>query len=94
MKIFNADRQRNLEVNNLLQRIKYKADKQGIGSYVYFPIFTINNNDFKYEENLSTITLFENLKKWGVIEVIGRNLAEQNKTLKESRKLKNKAQNL
>ena len=35
MEILNADRQGNVEMNNLLQRIKYKVDKNQTQDYVF-----------------------------------------------------------
>ena len=90
MEVFNADRQRNIEINNLLQRIKYQADKQGAGTPIYFPIFTIDGNKVEYKENLLTQELFKELKEIGAIEFSKRTNAEINKMIEENTKLKNK----
>jgi hypothetical protein len=90
MESFNANRQRNLEINNLLQRIKYEADKQQAGAFVYFPIFVINGRDIEYKISPSGQILFKELKKMGAIELKERSCEEINKTLEEARKSKNK----
>lgn len=85
MEIFNAERKRNTEINNLLQRIKYKVDKlQPREEYVSFPVSLLKGGEFKYLESISNQTLFHELKDWGAIEIIERNVEEMNKTLKES----------
>jgi len=91
MKSFNADRQRNLEINNLLQRIKYEADKQQASTFIYFPIFVINGRDIKYKISPSGQILFKELKKMDAIELRERSYEEINKTLEENRKLKDKS---
>jgi hypothetical protein len=90
MEVFNADRQRNTEINNLLQRIKYQAEKQEAGSFIYFPIFAIEGNKVKYKENLLTQDLFRKLKEMGAIEFSKRTNAEINEMIEENAKLKNK----
>ncbi len=91
MEIFNADRERSIEINNLLQRIKYKADKLQSGEeYVYFSFSLVKSGKFRYLESVSNQVLFQELESWGVIEIMGRDAEEMNKTLKESAQLKNK----
>lgn len=79
MKIFNANRQKNMEVNNLLQRIKYEVNEQG-GARAYFPLYV----GYKMKQSPSTQILFKKLKKMGVIDFSERTCAEANKTLKEN----------
>lgn len=85
MKPFNADRQINLEINNLLQRIKYEANEQGDGAFAYFPLFIIDGNKITLKEDLSTQILFKKLEKMGAIEISGRTCDEINKTLEEAK---------
>lgn len=77
MEIFNADQQKNLEINNLLQKIKYRADRQEPDPFIYFPL--------KDEDNakLSTLYLFGVLKKLGAIKVICHGVDKIDKKIKK-----------
>lgn len=89
MKIFNADEKINGEINNLLQRIKYKISKSEPGSFVYFRLYTIKNgNKIEYKEKFSNVAVFEELKQLGAIEILSRDVDEINKSLKENKKTK------
>lgn len=90
MEIFNADRQKNVEMNNLLQRIKYEVDKQESDDPILFPFLIMNGHDIEFEMSPSEQILFKELKEMGVIELKERNCEEINKTLGEATKLKNK----
>jgi hypothetical protein len=80
MKAFNAEQRRNTEINNLLQKIKYKA----ITSKTKAPIFVefYVNGRLKYK----IIILLNDLKKMGAIKFDERNWDEINKTLEKNRK--------
>jgi len=89
MKIFNADEKRDGEINNLLQRIKYKISKSEPGSFVYFRLYTIKDgNKIEYKEKFSNVAVFEELKQLGAIEILSRDVDEINKSLKENKKIK------
>lgn len=90
MEIFNADRQRKIEINNLLQRIKYQAGKQDVDTFIYFPIFIIDGNKVEHKESLLNQTLFSDLKSMGAIEFSQRTNAEINRTIEKANKSKNK----
>lgn len=90
MKIFNADRQKNLEINDLLQKIKYKIDKEGVDGFVYFPLFEISDRGIEHQEDPTTQILFKKLKEMGAIEFSGRTCDEINKTLEEAKTSKDK----
>lgn len=85
MTIFNADRQKNEEVNNLLQKIKYGVEEQG-GDSAYFPLLVIDGNIVK--QSPKTQMLLRRLKKMGVIEFSERTCDEINKNLEENKKSK------
>ncbi|MCK5475442.1 MAG: hypothetical protein KAI71_02580 [Candidatus Pacebacteria bacterium] len=86
MKIFNADRQNNIEINNLLQRIKYKTEHESLSDgSVYFPIITIRNNKTFYNENTKNLALFEELERLKIIKIEKRDIDEMNKTLEKNK---------
>lgn len=77
MEIFNADQQKNLEINNLLQKIKYKADRQELNTFIYFPLKAEDNAKF------STLYLFGVLKNLGAIKVICYSINKIDKKIKK-----------
>lgn len=85
MKIFNANRQKNLEFNDILQKIKYKADKEAVDGFIYFPLFKISDRGIEHQEDPTTQILFNRLKEMGAIEFSGRTCDEINKTLEEAK---------
>jgi hypothetical protein len=89
MEIIDADRQENVEINNVLQRIKDKVKKHKIDDYVYFPLITIDNGRVKYNEDTTNIGIINDLKNQNAIEIVKRGIDEMNKTLKEDKKYKN-----
>lgn len=84
MEIINADKQRDIEINNLLQKIKGETRDQKTDS-IFFPIFTIyNGNEFK--QHGTTILRLKELKKMGAVEFNERTeesiLNQTNKAIK------------
>jgi glucan-binding YG repeat protein len=82
MEIFNADKQKNLEINNLLQKIKYKADRQKPDTFIYFPLKVEDNAKF------STLYLFGKLKTLGAIKIICHSVDKIDKKIKKHSKPK------
>lgn len=71
MNTLNAQKQRDTEIHNLLQRIKYEQFSNN--DYIYFPIFTIIKGKMKYEGNINTDSLLKKLKEKGIITLEGYN---------------------
>jgi hypothetical protein len=91
MKIFNAEQRKNIEIHELLQEIKYEADKQTSGIGAFFDIMTgvVDNIEYNSKTIGKTACLRE-LEKWGVIEIIDADNERINKTIEEDRTSKNK----
>lgn len=85
--VFNAERQRNVEISNLLQRIKYRVEKlQGEEKCIFWPISAIKDGQHMYYENIVKQSLLKVFKDWGAIELlIERSTEEMNETLKETK---------
>lgn len=77
MEVFNAERQKNVEINNLLQKIKYKADRQEPDTFISFPLKVEDNAKF------STLYLFGKLKTLGAIKIICHSVDKINKKRKK-----------
>lgn len=92
MEIFNANQQYNNEMNNLLQKIKYKIEHESFGKdSTFFPYITIRNNKPVYHESTKNLAIFKKLEDLGVIKIDKRDLGEMNKTFKKNNKLKNES---
>lgn len=90
MESFNADRQKNLKFNDILQKIKYKTDTEAVDGFIYFPLFKISDRGIEHQEDPLTQIFFNKLKEKGAIEFSGRTCDEINKTLEEAKTSKNK----
>ena len=89
MKIFNADQERNIEINNLLQRIKDESREQKTDCPL-FSIFEITNNSgIKYKESLRTINLLREFKEMKIIDFTERTIDEVKNTLEKAQESKN-----
>ena len=84
MEIFNADQQKNLEINNLLQEIRYVVYQNG-NTDCYYPMFMIDNNNVKYLHKPSQQPLLEELETLGAIKMTARSLKEINNDIDELR---------
>jgi len=83
MEIFDADRKRRIEINNLLQKIKYEAGKICSGEkYVYLPIIVIKDGQPTYPINQLRL---KEVKDMGAIELVESSLEEMNKALKDTK---------
>ena len=72
MKILNANRQNNLEINNLLQKIKYGTDRREKNDSI--ALITITKEGFETTQHESD-TLILKLKSLGAIEAIRSNFS-------------------
>lgn len=89
MEIFNAEERRDIEINNLLQKIKYKTNEQKNANKVFFPILITNGREkIKYKMSIEEQIIFQELKEMDIIKLEKRNTKEINKTLAELRKSK------
>lgn len=85
IEIFNANKQRNIEMNNLLQRIKYESDKiQHEAKCVFFPITIFEDGQLIFQEKGDNQLYLKELKDMGVIKLEERSNEERNETLKET----------
>jgi hypothetical protein len=92
MKRFDTEKQENIEINNLLQRIKCEVDKQEPNTFVYFPFLNIlDKHNIKFKESSATQFFFEKLEKMGAIENIFPTKDEINQIWEEDHKSKDKA---
>lgn len=88
MKIFNARKQKNIEINNLLQKIKYKVNENA-EDFIFLPFLKIDGYRV-HQEDPSIQLILKDLKKIGAIEFSFRTNEEINKTLEEAELSKNK----
>lgn len=86
--VFNADRQRNTEINNLLQRIKYELCNAPGTKCVYLPTHMIQDGQPQYGEHIIDPFLLKELEKMGAIKIdksMERSTDEMNEALEESK---------
>ena len=82
MEIFNASRQKNTEINNLLQKIKYEVGNLSRGEkYVFLPIIIIKDGQPTYPIDQA---LLQEVRDMGAIELDKRSIEEMNETLEET----------
>ncbi|MDD4661856.1 MAG: hypothetical protein PHG24_01065 [Candidatus Pacebacteria bacterium] len=79
MKILNADQKRNIEINNLLQKIKYNFITKKTKTPIFIEFYVNGSMEHK------TILLLNTLKEMGGIDFNERNWDEINETLEKNR---------
>jgi hypothetical protein len=90
MTIQESEIKANKDNNELLQRIKYEANLQDAGTFVYFPIFEGEAGSLGRVEDIKTDLLFKNLSSRGIIELKNRSCDEINVDLRKARASNNR----
>lgn len=86
MKILSAEQRKNIEIHELLQEIKYKAERETAGNSAFFEKMRIWGTDIKYNsENIKKNNRLRELENWGAVEIIDADNEEIDKALEESK---------
>ena len=68
MKIFNAQKQKNIEINNVLQKIKYKVNENA-EDFIFFPFLKIDGYRV-HQEDPSIQLILKDLKKLAQLNLV------------------------